>query len=177
MRDINEYLDAKAVIIIVLACLAMIFAILCLRQYKNISDIAVLIDSETEKSEDYQAEITELRKKRDEEKTEGPEEDIFKLMPQVPDEAGLIASIDRLCRETSSSLRDVSFLSRNENPDYLEIPFNITIHTDYFSLVRFLEGLSASERFIQLTGLDINADGDNELLNIGISASAFSYAK
>jgi len=177
MRDINEYLDAKTVIIIVLAILITILAVLCLRQWGNMSDLSEMIDEEALKNQLYHSEIVKLRKEKEDIAEGDKEEEIYKRMPPTPDEAGLIAGINTLCKDTSGILRDITFLSRNKKDTYIEMPFTITLISNYYSLVRFLEGLGMSERFIQLTGLDIKADEEYDLLNVTISASAFSYSQ
>lgn len=177
MRDINEYLDAKTVIIIVLAILIVILAVLCLRQWGNMSDLSEMIEEESLKNLSYQSEIVKLRKEKDDIAENGREEEIYKKMPLAPDEAELITGINTLCKDTFGILRDITFLSRKEQGTYIEMPFTITLISNYYSLVQFLEGIGMSERFIQLTGLDITVDEESDLLNVTISASAFSYSQ
>jgi Tfp pilus assembly protein PilO len=177
LKDINEYLDAKTVIIIVLAILTIILVVLCFRQWENISGILELMDTELMKHTYYEEEIIELRKIQGDTSEDDIEEEIRKRMPPTPDEAGLIATIDKLCKDTSGNLRDITFLSRNERTDYVEMPFTIRLTSDYYSLVDFLEGLAKTERFIHLTGLEMTVSEENLLLDVSISASTFSYTR
>jgi len=177
MRDINEYLDAKTVIIIVLAILVIVISVLCFRQWENITELSEMIDDESQKNLLYQNEIANLRKKQNDDSGNAFEEDIHKRMPPEPDEAGLIAGINSLCADTSCFLRDITFLSRNKRDAYLELPIKINLLANYYSLVQFLEGLGTSERFIQLTGLQITVNEEHDLLDISIGASAFSYTQ
>lgn len=174
MKDINEYLDAKTVIIAVLSILVIIIAVLSFQQWSNISKINALMNEQTVLNTQYQKSIQAIKEAQQEKPTNIEEEEIILAkIPATPDEAGLIENINALCASTSSDLKDIKFNARIERESYVELPLSVTLSTNYYSLVTLLEGLNSGERFLQPTGIEISALEETGLLSVIIDVSAF----
>ena len=174
MKDINEYLDAKAVIIIVIFFVAALTLFSCYQQWNSLQAQIEVASAELEKNSALQSELNRLRQQLREITDSDLEEEMMARMPSQPDETGLILAINTAI-EGSKAVVDIQFRERLTNNKYIEMPITIQISTDYRTLVEVLHNLQNSERYIQLRGLTISATGELNKLSVVVDASAFSY--
>ena len=174
MKDINEYLDAKTVIIIVIFLVAALTLFSCYRQWNSLQSQIEASTVELDKNSALQVELNRLRLQLRESTESNLEEEMMARMPSHPDETGLILAINNAI-EGSKAVVDIQFRERLTNNKYIEMPITIQISTDYRTLVEVLHNLQNSDRYIQLRGLTISATGELNKLSVVVEASAFSY--
>jgi Tfp pilus assembly protein PilO len=175
VKDINEYLDAKAVIMIVMIIVVAICGILCFRQWEDYDSLRDRTLGEEQRNRVLQSELSALRRQREENSDSNFEEEMQARMPSEPDEAGLIEVINNAFDNTSGYVLDIRFHSREEKSGYIEMPFTIYMMTNYKTLVQILRQLQDSDRYIRLTGFTISANDELGALSVVVNASAFSY--
>lgn len=175
MKDINEYLDAKAVIIIVMVIVVAVCWFLGYRQWEDYDTLLDKTLAEEQRNRTLLSELSAIRKQREENSDSDFEEKMRARMPSEPDEAGLISVINGVFENTSGYVVDIKFHSREENNGYIEMPFTIYMVTDYETLVQILQQLQESDRYILLTGFTISVNEDSGTLGVVVNASAFSY--
>lgn len=179
IRDINEYLDAKTVILFVLAVAALVFTIIFINQWVALRETEALINVESLANSYYQSSITALttRQRELDEEGKAEEEALLKKIPSIPDEAGLIEIIDQLGAETASDVSDIAFETRTLRENIVEMPVTISLVTDYYAFINFLEGLRDCGRFIQPSSFDISTDTElGGVLSITLHANAYAFS-
>lgn len=177
MRDINEYLDAKTVIIIVLSLLMTALFAFSYIEFMNMSDTQVLMDEAVLNNLQIKTNISRLQGlKIQAEANEGKitiSEDIS--ISKVPDEAGIITNMQNLTKDIAGTMKEFHFEERTENSGLIEMPFSMQIQTDYYSLIKLFKALKTQPRLYILNGLTITAQEMPGMIIATLDASAFAY--
>jgi Tfp pilus assembly protein PilO len=96
------------------------------------------------------------------------------LMPDKPDESGLIAYIQGVAGNSSSVLLQIKFNERVKANNYITMPLTITFEGKYVDLVSFLKGLRGGSRAVRVDGINIaNSDPGSTTIRADLTADAF----
>jgi Tfp pilus assembly protein PilO len=174
MRDLNSSLDIKAIIAAVLTVGVIAFVILSVVQIGTMGELGRMLEDEMLISESHRYDIRRLTQLKEQFIKNGEaSEEVSARIPSQTDEAGIIQSVQDMADLSHSELISVSFDPEIAGADVIEVPIYITVNTNYYSLVQFLDSMREQERFFNLTSLKIQKDETTGILNVTVGASAY----
>lgn len=176
MRDINEFLDAKAVIIIVLLLSIIGMMILLFMQVDALSHVSLLEEEAIYQNTQLKAEIqrlSELKKNSSENGLEDVAAEV--VINQDPDEAGILQNIQEVTDRSNSLLQSISFGAFAENEEVKALPLTISVETNYYSLIDFLRMIEEQPRYYEVSSISIVAQEIPGTITAEINLLTYSF--
>lgn len=167
----NTKIDEKILLIVLLAAASIMIIFYTFFNIKVSYDTKAEIINEQLLSDQYKNELLMLDSiKSQEDKINNIITQYGYKIPNAPDEYKIIEFINDLT--DGAELLGITFSPRIENVIATEMPIKINIKSDYFTMLKILEGIVGAQRFFTVNNIDI-ASSDTPAITYTITLSAY----
>jgi Tfp pilus assembly protein PilO len=168
----NISLDAKTLLIVMLALITVGLVVLTGLDIRNFYLMRGLISEQEALADSYRSQIAELRA------IQAKQTSIDYLMaqattkiPTAPDEPGVIDFISETVGD--GALRSITFAERFQNNVANEMPATISLKCTYPKLISILDTLTTAERLYTVSKVSISSPETGDELSVTLSVSTY----
>jgi Tfp pilus assembly protein PilO len=167
----NTKIDDKILLIVLLAIASIMVIFTTFFNIKASYDTKAEIAKEQIISDQYKNELSMLNSiKSQEDKINNIIAQYGYKIPSEPDEYKIIEFFNNLT--DGAQLLGITFSPRVENSVAIEMPIKINIKSDYFTMIKILEGIVSAQRFYTVNNIDISSSATSDI-TYTISLSAY----